>query len=281
MANPSIELDLSSRRVIDVDFRMIIITYNIPWSLHRLLLSLNTVDYMSDKVTVEIWIDRSKEGRIHEQTYAVGHKFVFEKGSKTVINQTRHVGLYGQWMGLWQPTEETKEIAVIFEDDLTVSPFFYRYLKNAHAKYGSVPYLNSYALQCSMKHNGKEGNLHAPDSNPVFLYPILGTCGFSPQKRNWIEFREWYIEASKDPHFHPLVPGIKPTDWYNDHIRFKATDNMWEMWHIYHAYKNKYYTLYPNLLRFEGMKINWKEHGSHVGDNVNVTDRLLSKWNSR
>ena len=56
---------------------------------------------------------------------------------------------------------------------------------------------------------------------------------------------------------------------------------MWEMWHIYHAYKNKYYTLYPNLLRFEGMKINWKEHGSHVGDNVNVTDRLLSKWNSR
>jgi hypothetical protein len=69
------------KALVDVDFRMIIITYNRPWSLQRLLLSLNTVDYMSDKVTVEIWIDRSKEGRIHEQTYAVGHKFVFEKGS--------------------------------------------------------------------------------------------------------------------------------------------------------------------------------------------------------
>jgi hypothetical protein len=54
MTNPSIELDLSSRRVINVDFRMIIITYNIPWSLHRLLRSLNTVDYMSDKVTENI-----------------------------------------------------------------------------------------------------------------------------------------------------------------------------------------------------------------------------------
>ena len=32
-----------------------------------------------DKVTVEIWIDRSKEGHIHEHTYAVGDKFVFEK----------------------------------------------------------------------------------------------------------------------------------------------------------------------------------------------------------
>jgi hypothetical protein len=60
----------------------------------RLLLSLNTVDYMSDKVTVEIWIDRSKEGRIHEQTYAVGHKFVFEKGSKTVTKHRKDLILY-------------------------------------------------------------------------------------------------------------------------------------------------------------------------------------------
>jgi hypothetical protein len=35
-----------------------------------------------------------------------------------------------------------------------------------------------------MKHNGKEGNIHAADYVPVLLYPILGTCGFSPQKRN-------------------------------------------------------------------------------------------------
>ena len=83
---------------------------------------------MSDTVTVEIWIDQFKDGHIHEQTYAVGDKFVFEKGSQTVINQTHHVGLYGQWMGLWHPTEEIKEIVVIYQYDLTVSPFFYRYL---------------------------------------------------------------------------------------------------------------------------------------------------------
>jgi hypothetical protein len=70
----------------------------------------------SDKATVDIWIDRSKEGQTHEHTYAVGHTFVFEKGSKTVINQTCHVGLHGQ------PTKETKEIAVIFEDDLIRLP---------------------------------------------------------------------------------------------------------------------------------------------------------------
>ena len=59
---------------------------------------------------------------------------MFEKGSKTVINQTRHIGLYRQWMGFWQPTDETKEIAVIFEDDLTVSPLVYLYLKKRSCK---------------------------------------------------------------------------------------------------------------------------------------------------
>ena len=69
------------------------------------------------------------------------------------MNHTDHVGLYGQWMGLWPHREDIKEIAVIFEDDVTVSPFFYRYLKVVHAKYASSPNINSVALQCSAIHN--------------------------------------------------------------------------------------------------------------------------------
>ena len=47
-----------------------------------------------------------------------------------------------------------KEMVVIFEDDVTVSPFFYRYLKVVHAKYDSSPNINSFDLQCSAIHNG-------------------------------------------------------------------------------------------------------------------------------
>ena len=70
-------------------------------------------------------------------------------------------------MGLWPHKENVIEIAVIFEDDATVSPFFYRYLKVVHAKYD---------LQYSPIHNEGLGPLHAPDDNILFLYPILGTC---------------------------------------------------------------------------------------------------------
>jgi hypothetical protein len=55
-------------------------------------------------------------------------------------------------MGMWPHREDVKEIAVIFEDDVTVSPFFYRYLKVVHAKYDSSPNINSVALQCSAIH---------------------------------------------------------------------------------------------------------------------------------
>jgi hypothetical protein len=56
---------------------------------------------------------------------------------------------------------------------------------------------------------------------------------------------------------------------------------MWIFRSLYIPFSKKYYTLYPNLLRCEGMTINWKEQGLHFGAKVNVTDRLLSKWDSR
>ena len=81
-----------------------------------------------------------------------------------------------------QPTKETKEIAVIFEDDLTVSPLAYLYLKNIHAKYGSVPYINSYALQCSMEHNVKEGTFMLQILSVIFYILFLVHVDFHLRK---------------------------------------------------------------------------------------------------
>ena len=85
---------------------------------------------------MEIWIDRSKkDGKIDPTTYLVAKNFTFKYGDVRIHNHTRHVGLYGQWFGTWHPDPESKEIAVFLEDDVSVSPFFYRWLKNVHKKY--------------------------------------------------------------------------------------------------------------------------------------------------
>lgn len=94
-----------------------------------------------------------------------------------VCNHTKHVGIYGQWIDTWNPAPDSKEIAVILEDDLTVSKHFYLWLINVHRKYDDRTDLAGYALQGrSMKHGGAAGNLRGPDKDVCFMYPILGIC---------------------------------------------------------------------------------------------------------
>ncbi|XP_071138986.1 uncharacterized protein [Mytilus edulis] len=269
-------------RVTEVHLRIMVITYNRAESMLRLLKSLNNVDYLDDRVVLEIWVDRSKDGVIDKKTFDTARNFSFEKGFKTVHQQDKHVGIYGQWIDTWQPTADSKEIAVIFEDDITVSPFFYRYLKKVHARYDNRPEVNGYSLQgISIKHGGAGGNLHAPDNHVVFLYPIVGSWGFSPKKENWIEFQRWFAEARKNTSFQPYVPGILPTGWYKTFLKQGKTDSMWTMWHIFYAYSKKERTLYPNFPKNAGMTINWKEKGLHFAKTLKNTDPLVMEWDPR
>ncbi|XP_033725644.1 uncharacterized protein LOC117315522 [Pecten maximus] len=63
----------------DLDLRVIVITFDRASSVERLLTSLNNANYLGDKVAIDVWIDRSKSGVIHEETY---------KKVKTVFVQT-------------------------------------------------------------------------------------------------------------------------------------------------------------------------------------------------
>ena len=115
--------------VTPVDFRIIVIVYNRAKSLQECLESLNTVDYMGDKVALDVWIDRSKTGVIDGATFTVAKNFRFKGGDVIVHNQTKHVGILGQWMDSWQVKPDTKEIAVILEDDMSAGPFMWKWLK--------------------------------------------------------------------------------------------------------------------------------------------------------
>ncbi|XP_061190677.1 uncharacterized protein LOC133198655 [Saccostrea echinata] len=266
------------------DFRIIVIVFNRPHSLERLLDSLNKAEYFEDKVILEVWIDRSKkDGTIHDGTYHTASRFKFYHGEYRVHNHTKHVGIYGQWIGTWNPAPESEEIVVILEDDLTVSKHFYRWLKNVHKKYDSMNNLAGYALQGrSIKHGGAPGDLRGPEKDVCFLYPILGTWGYSPHRKNWFHFVEWYRKKSTDPTFQPLVPGILPTQWWKIFQQRGKTEGMWSMWYIYHAWNNKLWTLYPNLRNSQGLTINWKESGLHYKQKQTAEDKtadpILQEW---
>ncbi|XP_014769453.1 uncharacterized protein LOC106868621 [Octopus bimaculoides] len=266
----------------EVDLRLIIIVYNRAESLKKCLDSLNKVDYLDDAIHIDVWIDRSVNGIIDELTYKTAQSFIFEHGTYKVHNHTKHVGIYGQWIDTWRPMEDSEEIAVIIEDDINMSPFFYRYLRAAHKKYKNYHSINGFALQgISMKHGGGKGLLSAPAGNSVFLYPILGTWAFSPKANHWLAFVEWFHTNSPNRKFIPKVPHILPTRWYQEGMNRGGNINprIWSMWHIYYAYLHNEVTLYKNSPDMKSFSVNRKEKGLHYTASTKLLDPIITTWN--
>ena len=72
-----------------VDLRLIVITFNRPQSLLKLLNSLDTLVLDGDKASLEVWIDRDRHGAVDKQTVEVASSFVWRGGSTRV-----HVQVY-------------------------------------------------------------------------------------------------------------------------------------------------------------------------------------------
>ncbi|KAL4226669.1 hypothetical protein ACF0H5_014649 [Mactra antiquata] len=263
------------------DLRMIAIVYNRANSLKRLLKSINGADFGKDSIKLEVWIDRSKEGKFDTATIDAAVAFEFKHGDYSVNIHTEHVGIYGQWLSTWKPQLNSSEIAVILEDDLTVSPHFYKYLKLVHKKYDNVPEINGYALQGhSIKHFVHDtSTLVGPKDSHVFLYPVLGTWGFSPNTKNWIKFLDWFAVAHSDKDFVPDIPNNIVSNWYRQFIQSGKSDGMWSIWHIYYAWEHMEYTLYCNFPAHLGLTVNWKEPGLHYsGQASKPSNGMLTTW---
>ena len=173
--------------------RILILTFKRSRSLARCLASLNAAVYDGQRAVVEIHIDRTPDGQVHNETLETANAFVFKHGTVQVHVQPRHGGVVGQWLNSWHvPVDSnSSEIAVFVEDDITLSPYFARWLRRVHGKYDSYPAIHGYALQAeSMRHavGAKAGNLQGPPGQCVFLYPVLGSWGFSPKVGPWRDF---------------------------------------------------------------------------------------------
>jgi len=69
-----------------VDIRVIVITFNRPHSLSKLLRSLETMEVDGDRAALEIWIDRDRrKASVDQQTLKVASAFNW-KGGRTRVH---------------------------------------------------------------------------------------------------------------------------------------------------------------------------------------------------
>lgn len=271
----------------EVDFRIIVITYNRDESLMKLLRTIDELELDGDTAALEIWIDVNKAGGFHNKTVSAAKSFKWKKGPTRVHIQTSHAGIYGQWIDTWRPRDPTsKERVLILEDDISISKYAYRWIKAVHGSYGSHPDFAGSSLTSDEQksHDGKYRVLYRPKNETVFMYKCLGTWGFSPRTSMWADFQDWYHEHIVKKDFHPYVPNIAPTQWYKGFEASGNADSMWEQWFVYYAYKEKLFTVYNNLKNVNGddkscLCINRREVGLHVNSKGREDYcSLLDRW---
>ena len=273
-----------------VELRLIPIVFKRAESLRKCLQSLYDLDTMGDRVVVNVWIDRSKDGVVDAPTYEVAQQFArtWKKGLACVHNQTSNAFINGQWVDTWRPHLKGNELAIIIEDDITISPMAYRWLKSIHRQYNSWHNVSGYTLQMENVNffAGGQRPMSGPKTDTIFMYPVLGTWGFAPHPQSWRQFQNWYHQFYKNSTIKPYVPGIVPTAWYKMFESQGTQAAMWEMWHIYYTYLNPQWCVYSNLITYTDrqdtlLSTNRQEAGLHYGasESQNFTANLLRHWN--
>lgn len=270
----------------DVDLRVIVIAYHRAKSLQKCLNTLDAAHYDNSTVSIHVWIDRDNTtGTYPQNTYDVAKGFRFSryKGKYHVHVQATHVGIQGQWINTWWPGNGTKEIGIILEDDMDVSPYFWRWLQGAAAMYNNRHDVSGYSLYGPGKNLVTGAALHIAPSDSVYMYPIFSTWAFAPHPISWSKFQEWYFTHGNKPTVDLQVPGILPWHWYKIEKAKGRAETVWSMWFTRFTYKSlpQLYTILPNTGEDNMFAVNRQPMGLHYRVALGPSGKLVKSWKEK
>ncbi len=282
----------------EVDFRIIVLAYNRPKSLKKCLNHLQNIQLDGATTHLDIWVDRNAQGEVDQQTLEVAQGCHWKPGMSQVHIQETHAGVEGQWIDTWCPQQQTKEIALILEDDTDVSPFAYRWLKAARNHFYWRKNIAGYSLQDYHTQIGyKDGPdqfLLSPKDSPVYLWRRHGNWGFAPHPEQWHKFQTWYHERKQNKSLHPFVPrDIFTMASWNSNIKRNLTGRIWSYWFIHFTDRNNLWTVSSNLRTFisytqgrhnlnASLTCNRREPGMNHGVDkiVSSEGKLITHWDN-
>lgn len=167
---------------------LVVVGYNRPDSMRRILSSLANAVYDYEDVPLIISLDYSG----NKDAAEVADKFQWEYGTKEVILHPKRLGLRKHIISCGDLTEKYSAV-MILEDDLYVSPDYYNYAMSALEKYGNHPKIAGIGL------NTKRELLESPypffprhTGYDVYFQQFATSWGQVWNRRMWSAFKVWY-----------------------------------------------------------------------------------------
>jgi hypothetical protein len=252
-------------------FTIIVLAMNRLDCLQNILFSIQQTDFESDSVNLQIRVDHSDDNDLVVKT---AKRFVYTHGAKEVIVADHSLGLARSWFTAWNPVYAS-ERAIIFEDDITLSPDWYKWLKGAWASYSDLPDLAGISLQRQtfVPYQPWRENFDTEiDGSDPLLFSLLGSIGYSPNPVYWRQFNQWTRTIDLDA-FDVSTPGLVTSEWWNRGDKRQ----MWTQHFIYFTLRLNLYTLYAHLPNQETLAAHMRAKGAHIKKSLGADFKTAEK----
>lgn len=224
---------------------IVVITYNRPQSLRRLLNSIYNANYEGySDIPLVISID----GGSSSETQEIVEAFDWQHGDKRVILHEENLGLRKHVICCGNLSEEYGSI-IVLEDDLFVSPYFYDYASKATLFYKNEEKIAGISL-FSYGYNEYAVLPYIPLQNgyDVFFMQVPSSWGQTWTKKQWKSFMQFY----------DTNPVITDTDKLPDAVK-KWPETSWKKYFYKYIVTNNLYFVYPYI----SYSTNFGDKGTH------------------
>ncbi|CAG8468789.1 1861_t:CDS:2, partial [Ambispora gerdemannii] len=247
-----------------------VITQDRPDSLSRLLRSLDSSYYLGDRLPLTINMDRG----VDPVTIDYCHRFQWNHGDLALRRRVLQAGLLPAVVESYYP-HDNDHYAVLLEDDVEVSPFFYVWIKYSILKYryGPVRAASQQMFGVSL-YGAKNLELHMSGRksfNPSlilqkgnfsirspYLHQVPCSWGAVYFPEIWREFHEYINARMEDEATIKMQKIVVPES------RSNRWRNSWKRYFIELVYLRGYVMLYPNFDNFTSLSTNHMESGMHI-----------------
>lgn len=241
---------------------IVVVGYNRPNDIKRLLNNINGAKYDTDDIPLIISLDKAQN---EADIVKIAEEFQWLHGEKIIRTFPERQGLRKHIVQCGDLSEKYGAV-IILEDDLLVSPNFYNYVQQAISFYEDEEKVTGFALY-SHEWNGYARRNFVPmaDAYDVYMGQYSITWGQCWTFKQWSGFKKWYLEHE---------------DRLGDNDKIPANINRWskQSWGRYFVNyiveKDLYYVI-PRI----SLSTNCSDVGEHVRnqDNSHQVRLLLSE----
>ena len=227
---------------------IIVLTYNRPKSLRRLLNSLSNARYNEQNVVLVISIDY-QVSKSHNEVQEIAKSFEWKHGEKVVLCREENLGLRKHVLSCGELTSRYGSV-IMLEDDIVVSPNFYLYTQKVIDSYKDDTRIGGFSLYNHKKNfcNKLSFELLGESDSDVFFLQIASSWGQAWTASQWKEFYEWY-NCGQELFERDLLP-IEIVNW-------PATS--WLKYFIKYLVDTNKYFVYPKI----SYSTNFGDGGTH------------------